>query len=64
MGDGHFPISYEMYATRELETVGGHRLAPLRDVWESKAALQRPKDMQDLNIIARLTGWCLDPHDN
>lgn len=56
MGDGYFPISYVMYADVDLELIGGHACAPLDDVWGSKVALQRPKDIPDLTAIAEYTG--------
>lgn len=56
MGDGYYPISYEAYGGDTLELIGGHAVAPLDDVWGSKVALQRPKDMRDLRLIARATG--------
>ncbi len=56
MGDGYYPISYSMYDEVDLELVGGHALAPLDDVWGSKVALQRPKDLPDLHLIATETG--------
>ena len=56
MGDGYYPISYSQYEDVELEIIWGHAVAPLDHVWESKVALQRPKDIPDLSIIARATG--------
>lgn len=56
MGDGYFPLSYAKYAVIDLELIAGHACAPLDDVWGSKVALQRPKDMPDLMAIARHTG--------
>lgn len=56
MGDGYFPISYAKYNDTDLELIGGHACAPLDDVWESKVALQRPKDLPDLIAIAKHTG--------
>lgn len=56
MGDGYFPISYDAYLDTDLELVGGHAIAPLDDVWGSKVALQRPKDLPDLALIAQATG--------
>lgn len=56
MGDGYYPISYAMYDDVDLELFGGHAVAPLDDVWKSKVALQRPKDLPDLYVIAKHTG--------
>ncbi len=56
MGDAYYPISYGMYNDTELERVDGHALAPLDHVWGSKVALQRPKDLPDLRLIAAETG--------
>ena len=56
MGDGYYPISYSAYADQDLELFGGHACAPLDDVWGSKVALQRPKDIPDLQLIAMTTG--------
>jgi len=56
MGDGYYPISYSQYNETDLELVGGHAIAPLEHVWGSKVALQRPKDLPDLELIAKATG--------
>ena len=56
MGDGYYPISYSQYDREELDLIGGHAIMPLDDVWGSKAALQRPKDLSDLELIAKATG--------
>ena len=61
MGDGYFPMSYEGYsANPRVDEIEGLRLAPLDDVWESKLALQRPKDIPHLQEIARFTGRSLN----
>lgn len=56
MGDGYYPISYNQYNRDDLELIGGHAVMPLDHVWDSKVALQRPKDLPDLAIIAKETG--------
>ena len=56
MGDGYYPISYDAYDGDTLEVIGGHAVVPLDHVWGSKAALQRPKDIPDLMLIADATG--------
>lgn len=60
MGDGYFPISYVKYVGQPLETLHGHRLTSLDEIWGSKAALQRPKDMPDLERIVRETGHSME----
>ncbi len=56
MGDGYYPMSYQQYDSVELERIEGHPIVPLDHVWNSKVALQRPKDLSDLQIIAEATG--------
>jgi hypothetical protein len=56
MGDGYFPMSYLGYADVDLELWAGLPLAPLEDVWGSKVALQRPKDITDLRLMASVLG--------
>jgi hypothetical protein len=59
MGDNYYPMSYDDYSEEnfpDLELRHGHPVVPLEHVWESKIALQRPKNPYDLRLIARLKG--------
>jgi hypothetical protein len=56
MGDGYFPMSYSRYFEVECDYIEGHACVPLEDVLGSKLAIQRRKDLEDIEAIAKFTG--------
>lgn len=58
LGDGYYPMSFDGIKDR-AEMVSFVPCLPLEDVVKSKEALQRPKDIADLQAIAAFTGRAL-----
>src|SRR3989344_3067987 len=59
LGDGMYPMSFEEYRGR-AELVDFVPCLPLGNVIASKAAIQRPKDISDLDEIFAFTGQSID----
>lgn len=55
LGDGYYPMTFDEYRGR-AEIVNFTPCMPLGNVIASKLALQRPKDVADLDAIAAFTG--------
>jgi len=58
LGDGYYPMTFDEFLPK-TELVSGFPCLSLEDVRASKEALQRPKDVVDLDHIARFTGRTL-----
>lgn len=58
MGDGYFPISYKKYDGEDggVELRKGFRCSPIEDIWQSKQALNRFKDTEDLKTLSFVLG--------
>lgn len=55
MGDGYYPMSFESHRS-QVELVNSFPCLKLDAVIAAKEALQRPNDIQDLDLIARSLG--------
>ena len=63
LGDGCYPMSFDSHVVR-TELVHGIPCSILEDVIAAKAALQRPKDLVDLDYISAFTGETIDLAEN
>jgi hypothetical protein len=59
LGDGYYPMSFDSHQS-ETEIIDGINCVTLVRVIESKKAMQRPKDLEDLRAIARFLGEIID----
>lgn len=59
LGDGYYPLSFETHVS-ETDLIDGIPCLALHHVEAAKSALQRPKDLLDLDDIARFTGRSID----
>lgn len=55
LGDGYYPMSFESHRDR-VETVQGVPCITLEEVIAAKSALQREKDLSDLDDVSRFIG--------
>ncbi len=58
LGDGYYPMSFESHRDR-VETVQGVPCVSLEEVIAAKSALQREKDLLDLDDISRFIGQAI-----